>query len=276
MSYRSILVNLRLGQDNSRLLAVVASLADRFGAHVAGVAVWQPIEVAYSDSVLAPELLRQDRQRRGEQAAAAEAEFRETMHGHGTSLDWHAWAAPPNLAGEVAVRARSADLIVTPVSRGQIGFEFSRPLNLGDLIMEAGRPVLIVPEATESLTLGHVLVAWKDGREARRAVAAALPALRAASHVTIAEIAPEDDLAQARRHLDDVGAWLSRHGITPELLPLAANGDDAGRLNLLAEDRAVDLIVAGAYAHSRLREWILGSVTHHLLQHSEICSLVTH
>ncbi len=274
MSYSSILVNLRLGRDNGRVLAVVADLAARFHAHVTGIALWQPIEIAYSDTYLAPELVNQDRARRLQESEAAEAEFRAALRN--TPISWHAVETTGILVREMANRARSADLLVTGAGRDAAVIELSRPLHLGDLVMEAGRPVLVVPEPVERLSFGHVLVAWKDGREARRAAAAALPLLKTAGQVSITEIAPASAQDAVRRRLDDLGTWLARHGVQAKLLPVEADGDDAHRLNLLAVEQKVDLIVAGAYAHNRLREWMLGGVTHDLLLRSNLCSLVTH
>jgi len=94
--------------------------------------------------------------------------------------------------------------------------------------------------------------------------------------VTVVEIAAEEDLAAARTHLEDVVAWLKRHGIVAKSLAWPSKGDDASRLNAIAQELRADLIVAVAYGHSRLREWVLGGVTRDLLLCADRCSLVAH
>jgi nucleotide-binding universal stress UspA family protein len=147
---------------------------------------------------------------------------------------------------------------------------------MGAPVLQAGRPVLIVPGTIDKLVLGHVIVAWKDTRETRRAALDALPLLKMAARVTVVEVAAEGDLESARLHLEDVVVWLKRHDIAAALLVSASNGDDTGRLNAIAQEQNVDLIVAGAYGHSRLRELVLGGVTHDLLLCPGRCVLVSH
>jgi nucleotide-binding universal stress UspA family protein len=155
-------------------------------------------------------------------------------------------------------------------------FDTSRHVGIGDLVMQAGRPCLIVPAETENLRSEHVLVGWKDTGETRRAVSDALPLLKQARQVTIVEIAAEQDLAEAYTRVRDVASWLKRHGI--EATPVAAPsiGDDAVRLSSIVREQGADLLVAGAYGHSRVREWVLGGVTRDLLLRATHCSLVSH
>ena len=94
--------------------------------------------------------------------------------------------------------------------------------------------------------------------------------------MTVAEIAAEEDLPEARTDVADVVGWLKTHGVKAEPLAVAAKGDDAAQLSVIAQDQKADLVVAGAYGHSRLREWILGGVTRELLLHTGRCSLLSH
>ena len=98
-------------------------------------------------------------------------------------------------------------------------------MNPADLIMSVGRPVLIVPPEAEKLCFKTAIVAWKETRESRRAVADALPLLRAYETVHIIEIAAKDELEKAKEHVDDVADWLKRHGIAPISSVLEASGD---------------------------------------------------
>jgi nucleotide-binding universal stress UspA family protein len=123
-----------------------------------------------------------------------------------------------------------------------------------------------------------VLVAWKDTPEARRAVADALPMLRKAKEITIAEI-PEadDDRSVVASRVSDVAAWLARHGVTATARVVeAGNETAAAQVERIAGDVGAGLIVAGAYGHSRFRELILGGVTQYLVTQSARCVLLSH
>jgi hypothetical protein len=110
--------------------------------------------------------------------------------------------------------ARAADIIVVGEADGAaLGDPFGQ-IGAGDLVMQAGRPLLVVPDTCNWLDLRSVLIAWKDTAEARRAVADALPMLRKATDVTVVEIVEEQaDRAVAVSRVRDVVAWLSRHGV---------------------------------------------------------------
>lgn len=124
--------------------------------------------------------------------------------------------------------------------------------------------------------MDRVVIGWKDTREARRAIADALPMLKAASKVSLVEIAAKEDLHAARSCLGEVVVWLGRHGVTADADVRPSAGDDAARLSAMAEERGANIVVAGAYGHSRIREWALGGVTRALLHHAGRSSFVSH
>jgi len=133
--------------------------------------------------------------------------------------------------------------------------------------------LLVVPESCEWLYLRRVVVA-KDTAEARRVVADALPVLNAAKEITIAELIEEQndwDAAWVRLH--DVSAWLGRHGV--QAFERVERGEAAPQLEKIASSLAADLIVGSAYGHSRLRAWIFGGVTQHLISYCRCCSLLS-
>jgi nucleotide-binding universal stress UspA family protein len=100
--------------------------------------------------------------------------------------------------------------------------------------------------------------------------------LKLASRVKVVELAEADALNPARRHVADVVAWLERHGIAADCAVQLSDGDDANALRAIGDDQGADVIVAGAYGHSRLREWVLGGVTRDLLLSSTRCALLSH
>jgi nucleotide-binding universal stress UspA family protein len=121
------------------------------------------------------------------------------------------------------------------------------------------------------------VIGWKDRREARRAVRDALPLLQDAGRVTIVEICNHGEEDAARNHMDDVARYLEHHRISggPRVI-LHQNGSGAAALIRVAAEEGADLLVTGAYGHTRLGEWMFGGVTRDLLATSPICCLMSH
>ena len=269
------MVHLELGQSNAGLLRITADLAERFGAAVTGIVACQPMQMAFAEGYVPGEVYEQDNNERKREIGEAESEFRAALQGRSKTLEWRQTVRFAPLPEYVAHEARGADLLITGVAAGDL-LDSSRALNTGDLIMQAGRPVLVVPRSVQTLALQRVVVGWRDSRETRRAVSDALPLLKIAGQVTVAEIAAPDDMAAARKHVDGVVAWLALHGITAEPSVSPTTSDDAAGLYTIAQDLGADLIVAGAYGHSRLMEWALGGVTRDLLLKQDFCALLSH
>ena len=276
MTYATLMVHLELGESNAGLLRVAGDLAERFQAAVIGIATCQPIQMALSDGYVTGEVIGQDVEEIEREITAAEAEFRAALAPRADRLEWRSAITFTPLYDYLAHEARSADLIITKVDKNTSIFDSSRHVNMGDLVLQAGRPVLVIPTTANCLDLDSVVLGWKETPEARRAARDALPMLREAGRVTIVEIAAEAELAAAKARLEDVAAWLKRHGIVAECAAVAAVGDNAGQFDAIAREQEADLIVAGAYGHSRLRELVLGGVTRDLLLTAGRCVLVSH
>ena len=121
------------------------------------------------------------------------------------------------------------------------------------------------------------MVAWKDTREARRAVWDASPFLRMAEAVHVIAVVDAEELNAATVGVSDVVRHLERHGIKARAeVRTQREASPADELILVAEQRGADLIVAGAYGHARVREWVLGGVTRDLLTHCPKCCLLSH
>jgi hypothetical protein len=130
-------------------------------------------------------------------------------------------------------------------------------------------PILVVPPEVKSLKLKLAMVCWRDTREARRAVSDALPLLQKTQQVVVVELVPDEsgrDAAHGR--VDDVIAWLKRHGVAA----FARVFHWPERNNPMEKlfQYGADLIVAGAYGHTRLREWVFGGFTGDLLHRSPL------
>jgi nucleotide-binding universal stress UspA family protein len=268
------MVHLGIGRTNDARLAIAGELARRLGAHLIGVCAADPLPPIYFDAPVPAEVTDEDRRQLEEAMAEARERFRAATAPLGLGTEWRQELGSPLMF--VARNARAADLVVAGTEREATALDNTRMLNASDLLMEVGRPTLLVPPEATGLEARRILVAWKDSRESRRAVWEALPLLKQAARVVVAEIDEADDARAAEARVADVVAWLGRHGIeadgeTP--LPL---GDAAGQIDAIARAAEADLVVAGAYGHTRFREWILGGVTRDRILRSPIPSLMAH
>lgn len=275
MTYTSLMVHCELGQSNETTLRCASDLAARFKLHVIGIAVAQPLQMMLGDYYISAGSVDDDSKVIEAKAAATEAEFRRILQPHASQLSWR-WATVFGTpATYLAQHACGADFLMTSASAdGATGTQ--RPVSVGDLILLSGRPVMIVPVGPVSHKFDHVLVGWKDTREARRAVADALPLLKKAAQVTVVQIAAEVNLHEVRAKLAEVARWFKGHSIDAEMVASPSTGHDAKSFDTIAQRQHADLIVAGAYGHSRLREWAFGGFTSELMHPKERCVFVSH
>lgn len=276
MTYSSLMVHLDLGTSNQAVLHVAADLAGPFGAKVIGIAASQPMIVDYGDGTMAVEMLEADRATMEKHARKAESEFHSAMSGKVENLSWRTFMTYDPPSNTVAVQARAADLIVIAPGPRDEPFGTARRADLGDLIMQAGRPVLLVPPSVSGLDLGRVVVGWKDTREARRAVLDALPLLRKASRVVVVELVEEQDVPESRLRLQDVTDWMKGHGVAAEPQALISAGSNGGQFEQFAAEVGAGMLVTGAYGHNRMREWVFGGVTRDLLLNPTRCCFLSH
>ncbi len=281
MQLKDILVHLDATEQAGVRLALAAQLAREQDAHLTGLAVVDlvmPITMAADASggaVLAdpPETMRPQA---FAELAGIEAGFRETLRREGLAGGWR--LVEGAAAETLAVHARYSDLVVL----GQHDPGGSQPdatAMLEAALFDSGRPVLVVPHAGRFKRVGQrVLVGWNASREAARAVHDALPLMAQAEGVTLLVVNPRQGLdGHGEEPGADMAAHLARHGLTVRaeqaVLPEVADAD--ALLNRAAELSA-DLLVVGAYGHSRLREFVLGGVTRSLLAQMTLPVLMAH
>jgi nucleotide-binding universal stress UspA family protein len=136
--------------------------------------------------------------------------------------------------------------------------------------------MLLVPQGITSLPLKNVFIAWKDTREARRAALDALPLLEAAGHATVLEVASVQEQAEADKRVKDVALWLERHRLSATPLAICTSHAQEGFLRSQLGKRHCDLLVAGAFSHNRMGEWLFGGMTEDLLLDPDCCVLLSH
>ena len=275
MTYATVMVNLTLGRSNAPALTAAVAVAEQCGAGITGVAACRPIEIACRDYALPAALFDEDRKQAAQQTKAAEIEFRDAVANARGPTVWRAGRTAIPLADHLSRQARDADLIVTGAPPTDREIDVTRQVDIQDLVMSAGRPVLLVPNSAPPGRFERILVAWKDTREAQRAIADALPLLAACPHVTVVQITPPEELAAAKAGMADVMRWLGLHQVRAESVLAPAIGANAKQLRRIARDVGADLIVAGVYGYKRERQWVLGGVTADLLA-GDRCALLAH
>jgi nucleotide-binding universal stress UspA family protein len=269
MTYKTILVHLDLGGNTRRRLDLAFTLAEKYDAHLVGffglaALVVPPVPEG------APLLLEALMDQRRAAAERAAAEFHDKMkkEQYSAKSEWRATSDDGFF--ELKSRAKHADLVVAgqPDPDGDgVPAWFSQ-----QLVMSVGRPVLYVPRAGHFEHCGsRVLVPWNGSREAARAVEDAVPFLQRS--VTADVVTFGDDAAAD----SGVAAYLARHDASVSVSAARTNGAPVGAAILSrAADNEADLIVMGAYSHSRLRELVLGGATRELFKSMTVPTLMSH
>ncbi len=278
MSYKTILVHLNDKRRVKAVLGPAIELARRTEAHLIGLHVYAavpaaPVTVPYGAKVLGS-LVAAERQ----ETEAIAAAFAEATRNQPFVAEWRAVKVPHvDLAAVVMDHGRAADLIVA--GQTDPDWDLSPLMDFTErLALESGRPVLVVPYVGTYPEVGrNVVVAWKPGREAARAVFDALPILQAAQTVTILEIKHKGEATDALAPDTTIAAALGRHGIKPVVRSSVAVDISVGDeiLSRLA-DLGADLLVMGAYGHSRMRELVFGGATRHIARHMTVPTLFSH
>jgi len=234
MSYATVMVSLTVDQSNEAVLEVAGQLAEKFDARVIGIAaaVLSPPPYFMAGD-FAEDFVDQGEASIRKRMAEIEEQFRAGMNGRTKDVEWRCSLELP--ARYIVREARAADIVVA-ASAGEAIVDPFAVAGPNDLVMQVGRPLLVVPPSVRWLDLRSALVAWKDGAEARRAIAGALPLLRKAGEVVVAAIAEdENDRSEMLRRADDVVSWLARHGIQASSMVPEGIGNAAIRSIALPE-----------------------------------------
>ncbi len=265
MSYKSILAVLDEPGETRQVLDVASNLADRFGARVLGLHAsldddyrsQSALEVGYPIDFEYGAIENRER------AVATETAFAERARSEGFASQWYCVDAPkPEREAAIDRLSRSCDLVVlrqpdADSSEGKVG-------RCERLLFDSGRPVLMVPYILKDVPkIRRVLVGWNGTREAARAVFDALPFLMAADKVEILTVEKERNGGSGELpEGTDLATSLARHGVNVIVTREIAEGTNAAAVIAnRAADTGAELLVIGAYSHSRLRERVFGGVT---------------
>ena len=274
MSFQTLLVHVEPYAVPDHRLALAVDLANQFDAKLIGVGAEIYRTSGMGGEYGSAEIFTMLAADVDANLARAEKKFEAIAGSVRQGSEWRAGVQFPDQ--KIAAEARAADLVITSHRDDSSIYTVGAP---GALIMQTGRPVLVAPPDAEQLTVTNIVVAWKDTREARRAVSDALPFLKNAQSVLLVEISDSTEAAPAaRQRLADVGDHLRRHGIEAEVMVVAEakNGSAADQLLDIAAQQEADLIVVGGYGHSRLKEWVFGGFTRALLAQTRHAVLFSH
>jgi nucleotide-binding universal stress UspA family protein len=283
MAFKDILVALDVAPPARGRIELAAALAERFDAHLIGLhtsAAEMPRRGGYFDyfdhSLLDP-LYRDFEVKMRAEAEAARSLFEDIAKRRGVSSEWRGASGYPSET--TALHGRYVDLIVL----GQLDPDDTqaplfRPLP-AEVAFAVGRPILVVPYAGSWTQIGRrVLVGWDASREATRTINDAMPLLVGAEAVTILAIDPADGPAgHGEIPGADIALHLARHGVNATTERTVSAGIGAGNTLLSrAGDLGADLLVMGAYGHSRVRELLLGGTTRTILKSMTLPVLMAH
>jgi len=278
MPYKTIVVHVSDKRRAESILAPAMQLAAKNNAHLVGLHAYAsmpapPIPVPFTSEVLSR--IVADVHQNAESIAAT---FYRLTSGQPFTSEWHLQQLPQTeLASAVMREGRAADLIVA--GQTDSDWDLSPMLDFPErLALESGRPVLVIPYVGAYENIGrNIVIAWKGSREAARAVFDALPLLEAAENVTILEFKERGNRSDSLAPDTSIAAALARHGIKPVIYSSAAPDIDIGDeiLSRLV-DLGADLLVMGAYGHSRMRELVFGGVTRHIARHMTVPTLFSH
>lgn len=283
---KSIILPLTRYSDIDTLTAAAANLTTRFDATLTGLFIRRDPKHAIPllGEGLTAEMIQDmcdATEREGlRYAAEAKASFDAAIAAQGISMlqdngDSGSAALWRILVGSVDDHvgrcARTADFAICerPQSKNTAQSEI-----FDDLVFRSGRSVLMLPEAYDGPMLDNLLVAWNGRAECARAVGGALPVLKKASKVSILQVG---DLGEDRPTLNDIGFYLETHGVTAEHIQIPKGAGSVGATVLeTAQSTGANSIVIGAFSTARWRELILGGVTKHLIEHSQLPIYMSH
>jgi nucleotide-binding universal stress UspA family protein len=276
MPYKTLLVHVDNGKRSAVRLDIACRLAKLSDAHLIGLHALTVVKLPSYAMVEGGVQVREFHERMlSESAVAAEAMFKQAVKATGVEkVEWR--KSRRDAVESVPVHGRYADVLVIgqPNETDASGVE---PDFAERLLLSAGRPALVIPYAGDFPAVGtRVLVAWNASREATRALTDAIPILREAKQVDVIAFNPKD-APHGEVPGADIGLYLARHGIKVSVSQQTADDVDVGnQLLSRAADLDSDLIVMGAYGHSRMKELILGGATRTVLNSMTVPVLMSH
>jgi nucleotide-binding universal stress UspA family protein len=275
MAIKTILLQMAPDENRQNRFEVALGLAQKHGAHLEIAYMTSPASMpaAIMGRGASHSFITESTRIAEEKADKIKAELTGICEESGIAWNWEVLEGDHNEL--LAERSHYADLMVVSEHHG-VTLEGYVGLHMPEEILMASTcPVLMLPKDRRIDSVGtRALIAWKDTREAARAVREAVGMLKAAENVFVLTCDKPHHRFEAGK---DILAYLTRHGIEVEPVSDVTNDSDVGPIILsYASDLKADLLVMGAYGHSRWREIVFGGVTHHVLTNMDLPLLVAH
>ncbi len=274
MSLRSILVHVDETGTSAATVEAACGLARDHTAHLAGLAIDAAAEIPGFAAIEIPDSVLEIIAARRQEARAKLHNTFDTIVGRAGLTDRSEWLVARGSPYDVlAIRSRYFDLTVLGQSDRQRGSTYDNLID--EFVRASGRPLLVIPYIGAPDRIGGtVLIAWNGSREAARAVADAMPLLERADRVEVLTVEPRG-LGDAPGA--DIARHLAQHGVATDSRTVSGTSISTGDAILnRAADLGADLVVMGAYGHSRMRELVMGGVTRHILDHMTVPILFSH
>lgn len=275
MTYKTILLHMANDVGHKARLKTAVDLAGRFDAHVLALYVANPVSMpaAIEGRGASYAFMSEATAIAHEKADAIRKECAGLCDESKLSWEWK--VVEGDHLEMLAAEAPYADLAIVSHSKVEViedRIVFHVPENLPLVV---GCPVIVLPAAGFDRPVGrHVMIAWQPCAPAARAVYLALPFLQEAEAVTVCSAVNEDAKAEDAERLVKK---LTRHGVEAKAIAVEASRSQAGKTLLeQAKKAGADLLVMGAYGHSRVREVVLGGVSHYVSGHAAIPLLISH
>ncbi len=267
---KTILVSLAHFARMEEVVEVAIQIARRYDGHVIG---YYPIPGArimtYTTPGIDYPLDESIKNLYEDKLPEVKTKFEERMRRSGVKYEWREDSrSEPFLAKAIIEHGREADLIVMGHDSPGSKFAGEEASFIADIIMAAGRPVLVIPPANgRAFSLNKIAIGWNASREACRAAFDSLPLLKMATEVFLVWINPEKKPDKAGKLPgSELATALARHNTVITTKGISNRSRVSKAIVNYAKEDDIDLLVIGAYGHSRLREKILGGVTEHVLK----------
>ena len=280
MTYKTILAYFGNEESTQSALQSAADLAAKQDAHLIGLYVVPAIQFYPTVAVEIPaSVIEVQRDHYRNEAERIRRSFEEVTSKKGVSAEWRTVdALQPDRAPTIIENGRTTDLIIVALREVE-SEDFDNQSVQASIAMQSGLPVLLIPDSSDIKPFGdRVFVAWDGGREAARAVHDALPILTSATQTYLHRInPPPSDAHDVSAPAAELATSLARHGVKVETSTSETSNLSVGE-ELLSEayGRGCDMIVMGAYGHSRMREFIFGGVTRHVFKNTSVPVLMSH
>ncbi|QIG48896.1 universal stress protein [Nordella sp. HKS 07] len=269
MSYRTILLSLNDLDRNSVLLECAAKLAHDLDAHLQGLYVVPAVEILAGIG-FEPVVLEEKRDLFRNAERSVRTSFEAVLEENGIRGTFDAVeASGPDITNHAIDRARHCDITIVSQPAKESALSVTDRGFVERVMLSSGRPTIVVPRTGKrtSLSADFIVVGWSGTREAARATFDSLPLLKRARKVQLFAVDPEKTHSYTRGVPDtELATTLARHGVNAVFDPISTGGREAGEVLLdVVSDSGAELLVMGAYGHSRISEMILGGATRTVL-----------